>query len=189
MTRVFMVRHGPTHARTMIGWSDLPADLSDTDRIDRVSAYLPRAKIVSSDLQRARATADAIAAGRPRLDHVLNLREMHFGDWENLSFKTAEVSDPDRLRAFYETPGDISAPGGESWNKLRKRVDRAMDRLVAAKPEALIVVAHFGPILTQIQRATGKSAYDTFAQKIDNLSVTELEPGPRWRLVRANHHP
>ena len=28
MTRFWLVRHGPTHAKTMVGWTDLPADLS-----------------------------------------------------------------------------------------------------------------------------------------------------------------
>ena len=28
MTRFWWVRHGPTHAKGMVGWSDLAADLS-----------------------------------------------------------------------------------------------------------------------------------------------------------------
>ena len=54
MSRFFWVRHGPTHAKTMVGWSDLPADLSDTARLARLSAHLPDgAPVVSSDLVRA----------------------------------------------------------------------------------------------------------------------------------------
>ena len=70
MTRFFWVRHGPTHAKTMVGWSDLPADLSDHVALARLSDALPRdAVVVSSDLIRAVATADAIQGGRPRLPH------------------------------------------------------------------------------------------------------------------------
>jgi alpha-ribazole phosphatase len=36
MTRFWLVRHGPTHAKAMVGWSDLPADLSDTAALSRV---------------------------------------------------------------------------------------------------------------------------------------------------------
>ncbi|MCX8953857.1 histidine phosphatase family protein, partial [Ruegeria sp. NA] len=36
MTRLHLVRHGPTHAKTMVGWSDLPADLSDTAALRRL---------------------------------------------------------------------------------------------------------------------------------------------------------
>jgi alpha-ribazole phosphatase len=42
MTRLWLVRHGPTHARTMVGWTDLPADLSDVAALARLSAHLPR---------------------------------------------------------------------------------------------------------------------------------------------------
>jgi len=189
MTRLFLVRHGPTHVKTMIGWTDAPADLSDTAQIARLNAMLPKAPIVSSDLSRAIATADAIAGTRPRLAHERNLRELNFGAWEGLSFPSAEASAPKRLRAFYETPGDTAPPNGESWNALRTRVDGAVDRLVADAGDALIIVAHFGPILTQVQRATGASAYDTFAQKIDNLSVTEIKIEQTWRMKRVNHLP
>ena len=41
MSRLFLVRHGPTHAKTMVGWSDLPADLSDTAALARLSDHLP----------------------------------------------------------------------------------------------------------------------------------------------------
>jgi len=33
MTTLWLVRHGPTHAKAMIGWTDLPADLSDAGAI------------------------------------------------------------------------------------------------------------------------------------------------------------
>ncbi|MGL6209472.1 MAG: histidine phosphatase family protein, partial [Paracoccaceae bacterium] len=59
MTRFFWVRHGPTHAKTMVGWTDLPADLSDTAALDRLKATLPQGAVtISSDLIRATATAD-----------------------------------------------------------------------------------------------------------------------------------
>ncbi len=49
----YWVRHGPTHAKAMIGWTDLPADLSDTAKLARLEAMLPTGgKVVSSDLSR-----------------------------------------------------------------------------------------------------------------------------------------
>ena len=66
ITRFHLVRHGPTHAKSMVGWSDLPADLSDTAALARLEAALPReAVVISSDLIRAVATADAIQGDRP----------------------------------------------------------------------------------------------------------------------------
>lgn len=189
MTRLVLVRHGPTHAREMIGWTDRPADLSDQARLNRIRADLPDLPVVSSDLSRAIATADALAEGRRRLPHEPGLRELHFGDWEGAAFAEIEAQAPDHLRAFYETPGDIAPPGGESWNRLRKRVDAVIDSLLDANPRGVIAVAHFGPILTQVQRATGTSAYEVFAQKIDPLSVTRLTVETCWQLDDVNHHP
>jgi broad specificity phosphatase PhoE len=190
MSRFFWVRHGPTHAKSMVGWSDLPADLSDTARLARLSAHLPEgALMVSSDLVRARATADAIAGHRLRLTDERDLREIHFGDWELQGFDT--IPDQDHLRAFWERPGDIRAPGGESWHEVSARVSGAVARLRAAHPgRDIVAVAHMGVILTQVQEALGISAYDAFARRIDNLSVTELHwQNDGWQSRGINHCP
>ncbi len=192
MTRLFLVRHGPTHAKSMVGWSDLPADLSDTAALDRLSAALPaEALVVSSDLSRAADTASAIQHGRQRLDHLPDLREIHFGAWELRTWKEIDAEDPERIRAYWETPGDVRPPGGESWHEVCARVDRAIDGLIAAHPgRDLIVVGHFGQILTQIQRAERLTAEEAFSHRIDNLSLTELHCfAGGWRAERINHLP
>ncbi len=190
MSRFFWVRHGPTHAKSMVGWSDIPADLSDVARLARVASHLPAdALVISSDLSRARATADAIAGGRDRLADDPDLREIHFGAWELQAFDT--VPDQPLLRAFWEQPGDIRAPGGESWHEVSARVSRAAERLRAAHPgRDIVAVAHMGAILTQVQAALGVTAYEAFAHRIDNLSVTELHwVGVGWQARAINHHP
>lgn len=192
MSRFFWVRHGPTHAKSMVGWSDIPADLSDIDLIKRVDAHLPEdALVISSDLHRAVATADAIGGNRIRLPHDPDLREIHFGDWELQRFD--EVSDPAHIRKFWEQPGEIQAPNGESWNQMHARVSRAAQRLIAAHPaQNIIVVAHFGAILSQVQTARNQAPRNAFAQKIDNLSVTELhwtaEADHPWHPARVNQN-
>lgn len=188
MTRFWLVRHGPTHAKSMIGWTDLPADLSDTAALARLSAHLPEnAPVISSDLSRAIATADALGPDRPRLAHDPALREIHFGAWEQRGFAEVEAESPTLIRAFWETPGDIRPPGGESWTDLTTRTWSALDRLHGQAPD-VIVVAHFGPILAALQRAKAATAVETFAQKIDNLSVTCLTLTPPG-ILSVNHKP
>ena len=193
MTVWHWVRHGPTHEKTFVGWRDVPADLSDTALIARLNADLPRqALLISSDLSRSVATADVLShPARARLPHHADLREMHFGLWDGMGFREVAARDPALSRAYWETPGDIAAPGGESWNQTAARVSAVVDAINAAHPEAhVIAVAHFGVILTQVQRALGVSAYDSMAHKIDNLSVTTLAHGNgRWRVERINHLP
>lgn len=189
MTRLHFVRHGPTHAKTMVGWSDLPADLSDTAQIARLSNSLPGAPVISSDLSRAVATADAIQDQRPRLDHDPDLREINFGAWELRSFAEVEAETPDLIRAYWEEPGLVKPPGGESWHEVAARVDRAVDRLITQHDD-LIIVAHFGVILTQIQRALQIDAYEAFGHRIDNLSITEISiENGRWKVGKLNHLP
>ncbi|MEL7012213.1 MAG: histidine phosphatase family protein [Pseudomonadota bacterium] len=188
--RVFWVRHGPTHAKSMVGWSDIPADLSDTARITRLDAFLPRdAVVISSDLIRAVVTADAITGDRRRLQHDPNLREIHFGDWEMQNFDTIE--DQEKLRAFWDEPGLVRAPSGETWNEVVHRVDRGIASVLAAHPGSnIIAVAHMGAILTQVQQAERITAYEAFAHRIDNFSVTELVlDAGEWCTVRINHCP
>ena len=191
MSRLFMVRHGPTHAKSMVGWSDIPADLTDLAALDRLSAFLPAtAPVISSDLSRAIDTANAIEKGRSRLPHDADLREIHFGDWELRRFDEVSAEYPHHIRAFWETPGDIAPPNGESWNAVCARVDGAVDRLLTAHGgQDLIVVAHFGAILTQVARAEGLSGSAAFGHKIDNLSVTVIETAGRWAAPLINHVP
>jgi broad specificity phosphatase PhoE len=192
MTRLFWVRHGPTHAKTMVGWTDLPADLSDGPALARLDAFLPRgAVILSSDLSRAVATADALGAGRDRQPHDPDLREIHFGAWENRSHDEVSAEAPDHIRSFWETPGDIRPPGGESWNDLSARITRATDRLLSDHAgRDIVVVAHFGVILAAIQRARACATPEVFAHRIEPLSVSTLEiGGDGWACGAVNHLP
>jgi broad specificity phosphatase PhoE len=190
MMRLWWVRHGPTHAKEMIGWTDRPADLSDTAALDRLRAHLPpRAPAISSDLIRARTTAEALAPGRC-LPPLQDLREIHFGDWEGLRFDEAEARDEALIRAFWESPGPVAAPGGESWQALQARVNAAVEAILSGPWDDVIVVAHFGTILTQVERALGISTVEAFAQKIEPLSVTRIDlEAEGWVLRSVNHLP
>jgi broad specificity phosphatase PhoE len=186
LTRLWWVRHGPTHAREMIGWTDRAADLSDHAAVTRLRDHLPKAPVVSSDLVRAMQTAAAICRGQP-LQPLPALREIHFGTWEGLRFAEAEAREPALIRQFWEAPGAVAAPGGESWNDLSARVNRAADALIADHDGDLVVVAHFGAILTQVERALGISTTEAFAQRIDPLSVTCIEVHSGiWHLRSVN---
>ncbi|WP_299618222.1 histidine phosphatase family protein [uncultured Tateyamaria sp.] len=190
MTTWHWVRHGPTHQKNFTGWRDVPADLSDQGAIDRLCAHLPEgALVISSDLTRSVTTADAIQGGRRRLRHDPALREFHFGTWDGVHFSTVADWHPDLSRAYWESPGDHSPPGGESWNQSAARVAMAVRRIEAAHPDAHIVaVAHFGVILTQVQAVLGLSGYEVLGHKIDPLSVTTLHPA-RGKAETINHHP
>lgn len=194
MTTWHWVRHGPTHEKSFVGWRDVPADLSDTALIARVRDHLPDdALVVSSDLVRSTATADVLQQdGHIRLPHEPDLREIDFGVWDGMRFDAVAARDPELSRAFWDQPGDIRAPEGESWNQTMARVSKVVDRLSAAhQGRHIIAVAHFGVILTQVQRAMQVSAYEAMAHKIDNISVTTLthRGNENWDIGAINHLP
>ncbi|NOE35268.1 histidine phosphatase family protein [Ruegeria sp. HKCCD7318] len=192
MTRLHLVRHGPTHAKTMVGWSDLPADLSDTAALRRLHDHLPsEALVISSDLSRAVDTASAIQGPRRRLPHNPDLREIHFGSWELRGFADIEAEDPELAFAYWDNPGDVRPPQGESWKDVRSRVDAAIDMLLAEYTgRDLVIVAHFGVILTQVQRALDLDGQQTFSHRIDNLSVTDIGlEDNTWSVGKINHLP
>lgn len=191
MSRLYLVRHGPTHAKAFAGHRDIPADLSDKAALSRLEAALPPdALVISSDLSRAVATADAIQGARERLPHSAALREFDFGLWDGLHHSEVTNQWPDLARAYWEHPGETRPPEGESWNEAAARISARVDRLLADHAGAdVVIVAHFGAILTQLQRALGASAYDTLSHKLDNLSLTEIRTKPHWSAVQINHRP
>lgn len=187
MSRLWLVRHGPTHMKTFVGWTDVPADLSDTAAIARLEKALPPdVPVVSSTLDRAIKTADAIQGARPRLAHDPRLRETHFGDWENLSWAQIQARDAALARRVFETPGHHAPPGGESWHDFSARVHNGIDAITGDA----IVVAHMGVILAVLQRALECSAYEALGHKIDNLSVTSITratpQSPTWSAQTIN---
>jgi len=193
-TSYWFVRHGPTHAKGFCGHTDLPADLSDTAQIERLKAYLPKgAKILSSDLSRARETARALWNGQDWLPEAPEFREMNFGDWEGKDFETVEKSDPALWRAFWETPGVVAPPNGESFDQLSTRIDAALKALHRSGPQGnIIITAHFAVILAALRLATDMPTTAAFSFKIDNFSVTRLDylhKSNNWRVMGVNSLP
>ncbi|MCY4184002.1 MAG: histidine phosphatase family protein [Rhodobacteraceae bacterium] len=177
MTRsLYWVRHAATNARGLYGWTDVGVDLSDRQNLSWLNETLPdRALIIASDLKRASLTADAIQGNRTRLPNEKNLRELHFGRWEGKTHQ--EVSEIDKVLAidFWEKPGGIKAPEGESWNDLSHRVNEVVDRITRLYPKNdLVFVAHYAVILTQIQRVLGVSTLQVLHRRIHNLSLTKV---------------
>ena len=157
--------------------------------LTKLDKYLPReAKVISSDLSRAAETASAIENGRVRLDNEFDLREFNFGDWDGKNWQEISKNYPKLSEKYWTDPGDIQPPNGESWNQSSKRINTCVDRInERVKCKNIIAVAHFGVILTQIQRAMRISAVEVLANKIDNFSVTKISHNvDGWSVKEIN---
>ncbi|MEM9717212.1 MAG: histidine phosphatase family protein [Pseudomonadota bacterium] len=190
MKRFHFLRHAPTHAKTMVGWTDLSADLSNQAAMEWVANRLPdQAVCISSDLTRCVTTLDAVIGGQTRLPHQSDIREFHFGAWENRSFADIHKENPDLITEFWSNPGSVAAPEGETWDGFSNRVTAAVDAMAhQIEAEDIVICAHFGSILTQLARAGNMTAKQSFSFKIDNLSLTvlTLHNDGTWAIEAVN---
>jgi alpha-ribazole phosphatase len=113
--------------------------------VDRLSQYAIR-RIYTSDLRRARQTAEVIAT-HFRADFKIRpgLREIYFGQWEGLSWSEIEARDPVLAKSWAQQYPNATAPGGESSQPFEHRVRAEGAFLLAAATECPIaVVTHAG---------------------------------------------
>ena len=181
-TTTILLRHGQTEysaERRFAGRGDIA--LTDTGRhqaaaaADRLAARGIDA-IVTSPLQRARRTAEAVAAatGAP-LTVDDGLVEADFGKWEGLTFGEAAERWPDEMSAWLAS-ADVAPPGGESLADAGRRALAALDRLLAAHRRAtLLLVSHVTPIKALACRALLAPAAAMFRIHLDVASLTEID--------------
>lgn len=151
MTQVLLVRHGATewniHKRAQ-GQADIPlTDKGKEQAVDaaRQLAKFPVKAIFSSDLSRARDTAQEIAKihGLPVVEDP-RFREIDQGEWTGLA--TEEIAT--RWPELWGPARHYNArPGGESPQQVRARALAALRDAVAANPQGtIVVVSHGGTI-------------------------------------------
>ena len=181
-TTTILLRHGQTEYsadRRFAGRGDIA--LTDTGRRQAAAAadrLVPRGidAIVTSPLQRARRTAEAVAAatGAP-LAVDDGLIEADFGKWEGLTFAEAAERWPDEMSAWLAS-ADVAPPGGESFADAARRVLAALDRLLAAhRYQTVLLVSHVTPIKTLTCRALLAPPAALFRIHLDVASLTEID--------------
>ena len=114
--------------------------------------------------------------------------ELDFGVWDGreLAELRADKNIAAQLDAFYQSADAQGAPEGESWQQLRKRVERAMRRLAERSSEdRVLVVSHGGPIRTAMAIACDIALERTWAFRIDyatrvTLRLEHDESGRLW---------
>ncbi|MEU1209956.1 bifunctional RNase H/acid phosphatase [Nocardia sp. NPDC005825] len=194
-TRLLLLRHGQTELsvqRRYSGRGNPPLTELGRRQAADAAAMLARKggieAIVSSPLGRARETAAAAgqALGLP-VTELPGLTETDFGAWEGMTFTEARDHDPE-LHARWLGDPSLPAPGGESFDQVRERVESVRRDLVALYPGAnVLVVSHVTPIKTLLQLALGVGPSLLYRLHLDlaSLSIAEFYPdgGSSVRLV------
>lgn len=147
--QLVVLRHGRTSWNAtgrFQGQADIGLDergLAQAEQVAPVLAELAPTAIVSSDLTRARQTAEPLArltglevSTDPRL------REIHVGTWEGLTIDEMLAQIDEETRRAYLAGEDIRrSPTGETVAEVGERAGAALDEIGLAAPDGATVVA------------------------------------------------
>ncbi len=191
--RVVVLRHGRTghnHRHIWQGQLDVPLDDVGVRQAEAAAAALVRlapVAVVASDLVRASATADIIAAaaGLPvTLDP--RLQELDVGRWQGLTRAEIAATADHELLAAWRRGDDVPIGGAERPSELGRRGAQALrEHAEAVAGGTLLVVAHGALLRSAVLHLLGIAQPQwTVLAALPNCGWGVLEPGePTWRLL------
>ncbi|CNJ43380.1 adenosylcobalamin/alpha-ribazole phosphatase [Yersinia aldovae] len=196
--RLFLVRHGQTEANlrgVFCGLTDLALTPLGVEQAGDVAGWLAEVAFadgVSSQLLRARHTADIVLAGHP-LNAGINdqLNEMNFGEWEMRHHHDLQREDPDAWAAWVADWQQASPTGGESFMQFSDRVESVVQSLLSINSQQTnrhetnnydnnqLLVAHQGVLSLMLARllAMPAAAMWHFHFEQGAYSVLEIHDG------------
>lgn len=198
-TTVLLIRHGETGwnaERRLQGHLDIALNAEGERQAAALGRALAREHIdlvISSDLARARQTAEAIvqARGEPfeRVRRDPKLRERCYGGFEGLLYSEIAARFPLEFAAWQARNVDAELPPGENCGEtFRQFFDRALTAILGHAAEhpgkTLALVAHGGVLECAYRAALGLPLETPRDFKVHNASVNRFvaEQG-RLRLV------
>ncbi len=181
-TRILAIRHGETawNKDTRIQ-GQLDISLNETGRwqAERTAQALQDEDldaIYSSDLARARETAEAIALAqqRPLATHT-GLRERCFGEFQGKTWSELETHFPDSALAWRKRVPDFAPAGGESLLQLRERVVSTFAELAERHVgQQIAIVAHGGVLDILYRAATQLDLQAPRSWKLGNAAINRV---------------
>jgi probable phosphoglycerate mutase len=163
VTRILAVRHGETAwnvDRRLQGQIDISLNSLGQEQARRLAEALaeePLDAIVTSDLVRARDTAQAVAdrTGLP-LTLDAGLRERNFGNFQGHTYDEVEKLWPEESARWRRREPDFGAQGGETLQGFYDRCVATAERLAQAHAgQTLLLVTH-GGVLDCLYRAASR---------------------------------
>lgn len=159
VTRFCLVRHGETEwnaERRLQGQIDIALNATGLRQAAAAGRWLARESIdaiYSSDLQRAWATAGAIAqaCGRP-VTAAPEMRERNYGLFQGMTYDEARRAHPELYARFEQRDPDYAFETGESLDAMYARVTGRLQALAEAHPGQTVVVVLHGGVLDVINR-------------------------------------
>jgi broad specificity phosphatase PhoE len=180
-----LVRHGQSElnaAGCLAGRLDTPLTPLGRAQAARLGAALAAFgqpdRVVSSPLQRALQTAQAISATVTVDDRWI---ELDYGPYDGVPLRDV----PAELWASWRRDVAWVPPGGESLVALGARVRAACDEIAADEENLTVVVTHVSPIKAAVAWALGVGDEVTWRMFVSPASVTVIGTEDHRPLLRA----
>ena len=188
--KLLLARHGETDwnlAQRFQGHSDVPLNNVGLQQAKALRNRLSDeiiTSIYSSDLKRAYETAKTISNGMNKLQADARLREVHFGDWEGLTYHEIQKKHPGHLLAWEQDVYKTAPPNGETLEQLVEHSQSILNELlVNHQDETVLVVAHGGVIRVLICLALNLPATMYWQFHIDSASLSEIAFYPAGAIL------
>jgi len=180
--KLYMIRHGQSESNgkgLWTGWQDVPLTekgCEDARAAREVLKDVPFDKVYSSDLQRARQTAELALPGCA-YEALPVLREIHVGD---LQGKPLQILTPQEQA--HATAEGYTSWGGESRADHRQRMREFLTLLEERGDETVAAFAHGGCLKSMLCEVL-ETVFPFSAIRCENCAVAIFEQADgRWRL-------
>ncbi len=194
---ILLIRHGETawnRVRRMQGHVDTPLNeegLRQARALGRALASVKPDAIYSSDLQRARMTAQPVAdAHQMAVMLDVELRERCYGAFEGLMYEEITQRYPQEFAAWHARDLHMRFPSGEreaeTLQEFHQRSVTALERIARRHSQGQIVVVTHGGVLDCVYRAaTGMPVNARRDFETINAAINRLRwDGERFTLLQ-----
>lgn len=199
LTRLVLLRHGRTewnHTDRMQGQHDVHLDDVGIQQAHAAARTLGKRDfqaVYSSDLTRARVTAETVARDLD-LPVVVDprMQEIHMGSWSGKTRAEVEAEFPDFARLYWEGKDFRRSPEGETVAEMVERAMPALREIIERHEGHHVLVVGHGFMLSQIaQHLVGIRAEARVLGGLFNAHWTEvaIAPGGNSWIVGHNIAP
>jgi probable phosphoglycerate mutase len=182
-TRLVVLRHGETDWNAQLriqGHVDPPLNALGHSQAARLGQALRDeglTQVYSSDLQRARSTAEAVAraAGLGPVQLDAGLRERAFGSFEGLTHAEVESRFPLEAQRWRQRAAGFAPGGGETLEDFYARCVGAAAAIAARHAgETIAIVAHGGVLDCLYRAAAGVDLFAPRTWQLGNARINRL---------------
>jgi broad specificity phosphatase PhoE len=191
LTHLYLIRHGETTWNAESRWQgqlDAPLNERGIQQARLLSTHLqdcPLIAFYSSDLSRARVTADILAEahGLRALPDV-RWREMHMGILQGRTRTEIESGFRNELDGLRDNWWDHRVQGGETRRAMLNRLQGALDAILADSPAGDVAVVTHGGCVRVLVHHLFPIHSGGLKTPIENTSLTTLKRvDGGWQLV------